>query len=232
MLHHIDCLEFMRGMVERGEKVDCIITDPPYGISYKTNYRNNKNHKFCSEIANDDNLNFLDDFLELSKKILNDNSPIYIFCSWHNADIFKQKIEKIFKIKNMLIWDKENWTAGDLYGAYASRYEILFFATKGRVLLNGRRDNDILRVARVSSDKLLHQNEKPVSLLTWILRKHLNAQVIFDPFMGSASTGLACLLENRKFIGCEIDKEYFDIATKRYNAMQDTLKQSLFYGVD
>lgn len=232
MIHHIDCLEFMRGMVEKGERVNAIITDPPYGISYKTNYRINKNHKFCSEIANDKDLKFLDDFLELSEKILNDNSPIYVFCSWRKVDIFKQKIERVFKIKNMLIWDKENWTAGDLGGAYAGRYEILFFATKGRVLLNGRRDSDILRVARVSSDKLLHQNEKPISLLTWILRKHPNAHTIFDPFMGSGSTGVASLIEGRKFMGCEIDSEYFEIAKRRIEETDKALRQSLFYGID
>lgn len=232
MIQNIDCLEFMRGMVERGERVDAIISDPPYGIGYKTNHRNNKSHKFCSEIANDDDLSFLDDFLEISQKILNDNSPIYVFCSWHKVDIFKQKIERFFKIKNMLIWDKENWTAGDLLGAYAGRYEILFFATKGRVLLNGRRDSDILRVARVSSDKLLHQNEKPISLLTWILRKHPNAKTIFDPFMGSGSTGVASLIEGRKFLGCEIDTEYFEIAKRRIEATDKTLRRSLFYGID
>ncbi|EOI0394546.1 site-specific DNA-methyltransferase, partial [Campylobacter jejuni] len=78
-----------------------------------------------------------------------------------------------------------------------------------------------------------HPTQKPVKLLEKLVLLATNEnETILDPFMGSGSTGLACLFKNRNFIGCEIDKEYFEIAERRLKSTQDTLKQSLFYGMD
>lgn len=78
-----------------------------------------------------------------------------------------------------------------------------------------------------------HPTQKPISLMEKIILMLTNEnETILDPFMGSGSTGLACLFKNRNFIGCEIDKEYFEIAERRLKSTQDTLKQSLFYGME
>lgn len=78
-----------------------------------------------------------------------------------------------------------------------------------------------------------HPTQKPIKLLEKLVLLATNEnETILDPFMGSGSTGLACLFENRNFIGCEIDKEYFEIAERRLKSTQDTLKQNLFYGMD
>lgn len=75
--------------------------------------------------------------------------------------------------------------------------------------------------------------QKPIKLLEKLVLLATNEnETILDPFMGSGSTGLACLFKNRNFIGCEIDKEYFEIAERRLKSTQDTLKQNLFYGMD
>src|SRR5690606_40391432 len=63
---------------------------------------------------------------------------LYIFCSWHKVDIFKQELEKYFKIKNILIWEKNNTGMGDLYGDYAPKYEMCIFINNGKDLNNGR----------------------------------------------------------------------------------------------
>lgn len=78
-----------------------------------------------------------------------------------------------------------------------------------------------------------HPTQKPIKLLEKLVLLATNEnETILDPFMGSGSTGLACLFKNRNFIGCEIDKEYFEIAECRLKSTQDTLKQSLFYGME
>jgi site-specific DNA-methyltransferase (adenine-specific) len=62
----------------------------------------------------------------------------------------------------------------------------------------------------------LHPNEKPVKLLTWLIKSYSNeGETVLDPFMGSGSTGDACRRTGRKFIGCEMDDEFFKIAEKR-----------------
>ncbi|EAI6458933.1 site-specific DNA-methyltransferase [Campylobacter coli] len=78
-----------------------------------------------------------------------------------------------------------------------------------------------------------HPTQKPVKLLEKLVLLATNENdTILDPFMGSGITGVACMLKKRNFIGCEIDKEYFEIAERRLKSTQDTLKQSLFYGMD
>lgn len=78
-----------------------------------------------------------------------------------------------------------------------------------------------------------HPTQKPYRLMEKLILLATNENdTILDPFMGSGSTGIACLFKNRNFIGCEIDKEYFEIAERRLKSTQDTLRQSLFYGMD
>lgn len=136
----------------------------------------------------------------------------YCFCNCDNVEFFKTEIIKHFKFKNILIWVKNNWTAGDLKGAYAKQTEYIIYAVKGRHILNGRRDSDVLFYPRVAGKKQLHQNQKPVELLEYLIKKSSNTgDLVFDPFLGSGSTGVACLNLNRKFIGIELDEEYFNI---------------------
>jgi len=69
---------------------------------------------------------------------------------------------------------------------------------------------------RVSGKSQLHQNQKPIDLLERCIEYHSQVgEVILDPFMGSGSTGVACINTNRKFIGMELEQKYFDIANKR-----------------
>ena len=147
-------------------------------------------------------------------RILKDNTAAYFFCSWHNIDVFKQAIEKKFKIKNILIWEKNNTSMGDLKGSYAPKYEMIIFAHKGRKLLNGFRYADIIKANRTGNKN--HPTEKPVDLLeTFIKNSSGENEVVFDGFMGSGSTGVACVNTGRRFIGIELDDGYFNIAKKR-----------------
>ena len=62
----------------------------------------------------------------------------------------------------------------------------------------------------------LHDTEKPVELMKILVENSSKEnEIVFDPFMGSGTTGVACLQNNRKFIGCEIDEHYFEIAKQR-----------------
>lgn len=94
------------------ESVDLILTDPPYLINYKTNHRKDKAHKFCSTILNDNNYDLVRDYIKQCYRILKNNKAMYMFCNCDKVDFFKQELEKAgFKIKNMIIWVKNNWTA-------------------------------------------------------------------------------------------------------------------------
>ncbi len=215
MIYNKDVLEVVKEI--KNESIDMIFTDPPYLINYKTNYRKNKKHKFCKEIEGDNNVLLIDNFIKEAYRILKNDTAMYICCSWKTSDIFKSLLEKHeFKIKNQIIWVKNNWTAGDLKGQFGQQYEIVFLAVKGKPKFNGKRITDVWNFNRVSGNKQLHQNEKPVELVELCIQKHSKENdLVFDGFAGVGTTGIACKKLNRKYILCEIDKEYFNIMKNR-----------------
>ena len=223
-LIHGDCLEEMQKLADDGVKVDMICTDPPYLINYKTGRRKDKTHDFCKQIANDTNFELIKDIMPLLFELLNQGGAIYMFCNANHIDYFKQQIEQHFTLKNILIWVKNNWSAGDLKGAYAKQTEFILYAVKGRHILNGARDTDTLYYNRVVGNMQLHQNQKPVDLCKYLINKSSNENdTVLDCFMGSGSTGVACLQTNRNFIGIELEEKYYNIAKKRCSTYQSKL---------
>lgn len=218
-IYNIDCLEGMKDIEDKS--IDMIVTDPPYLINYKTNYRKDKEHQFCKVIKNDDNPQLISDYIKECYRIMKDNTAMYMFCNFDKVDFFKQELEKYFKIKNMIVWIKNNWTAGDLKAQFGKQYEIIFLVNKGRKLFNGKRLTDVWDFNRISGKKQLHQNEKPLDLITQCILKHSKENdVVFDGFLGSATTSIACINTNRRFIGFELDTGYFNIANERIVAVK------------
>ena len=136
--------------------------------------------------------------------------------------MFKQAFEKYFKIKNILIWEKNNTSMGDLKADFAPKYEMILFLHKGRRFINGKRDPNIMKFNRTGNK--LHPTEKPVELIEYLLSKFSNEhEIILDPFMGSGTTAIACMNTNRSFIGIELDEKYFQIGVDRVTAHNETL---------
>ena len=214
-IYNEDCILGMKYIED--DSIDLIVTDPPYLISYKTNYRKNKDHDFCKEILNDNNEQLIKDYVKECYRILKDNSAMYIFCSSKTIDFFKQESEANgFKVKNIIVWVKNNWTAGDLKGQFGQQYEFILLLNKGRKEFNGTRLTDVWMFDRVAGKKQLHQNQKPIELIEQCILKHSNeGDIVFDGFMGSATTAVACKNLNRNYIGYELDNTYYKMACER-----------------
>ena len=139
-----------------------------------------------------------------------------MFCSWHHVDFFKQEIEKYFVLKNIIVWNKNNHGSGDLKGSYAPKHEFVLFAHKGRALLQNKRKEDVIDCPKIPSNKLVHPTEKPIELLqTFIQSSSYEGGIVLDGFIGGGSTALACISTGRKYIGFELDKNYYEVATER-----------------
>lgn len=203
-----DCLDVMENIPD--DSVDLVLTDPPYGIKFQSHRRK----IIYNKIQNDNNLNFLDSFFKESLSVMKQNTAIYVFCSWHNVDTFKAVFEKYFKLKNILIWVKNNHGSGDLKSSYAPKYEFVLYGNNGRKGFNFGRKEDVLFFDKTKNK--LHPTQKPIDLLEFFINNSTDEQeAIIDPFMGSGSTGVACLNTGRNFIGIELDKEYFNISCNR-----------------
>jgi len=204
-----DCLELMKEMPDKS--IDLIVTDPPFGMTFRSNYRQIK----YAKIENDDNLDWLPQVAKELYRVAKENSHSYIFCSFHNIDIFKQKFAGGgWRVKNILIWYKNNTGMGDLEGDYAPQYEMILFITKGNKKLSGGRDSNILRAKKTGNN--LHPTEKPEDLIAYLISKSSEVNnLIFDPFMGSWTTARACMDLGRNFIGAELSPEYCEIGKNR-----------------
>ena len=212
-LYKGNCLEVMDNMDD--ESVDLVVTDPPYMIDYQSN-RRKKEDRF-DKIKNDKgNYILIQKYLAECHRIMKDNTAIYCFCSWHNIDFFKQEFEKHFKLKNIIVWNKNNHGTGDLKGSYAPRYEFILFGHKGRTLLREKRIADVIDCAKIPSKKLTHPTEKPQELLEIFIKQSSDEDsVVFDGFMGTGSCGIVANKLNRRFIGVELEDNYFEIAKTR-----------------
>jgi site-specific DNA-methyltransferase (adenine-specific) len=143
-------------------------------------------------------------------RVLANNRHLYCFCRWDTYPIFKAAIEKRFRVKNALVWIKNNHGSGDLTGAYAPQYEMVIFAAKGRRKLNCQRHPDILKYATVSSQARRHPVQKPVDLLQFLIEKSTKpGEIVLDPFAGVGSTALAAKQTGRRYLAFEIDDQFF-----------------------
>ena len=209
-----DALKEMDKLIEQGVKVDAIITDPPYGMSFQSGRRKIKHEK----IKNDDNLDWIDEFAHKCYLLSKNNTAHYVFCSYHKIDIFKQAFEKYFEIKNILVWEKNNKSMGDLKHDFSPKVEFILFMQKGKRKINGKRDPNIFKFAK--TDNKLHPTQKPVDLMSYLIAKFTDENdLVLDPFMGSGTTGVACKKTNRDFIGIEIDENYYKIAKDRIESI-------------
>lgn len=144
--------------------------------------------------------------------------PDIFFCSHHAIDVFKQALERYFKIKNLLVWEKNNHGTGDLKGDFAPKLEFCWFVHKGRALIRGKRDPNILRFARTQNG--LHPTQKPVELMAYLIEKFSDpGDTIFDPFSGSGTTAVAAHQTDRRYVCIEQDVDYYLSACDRVTAL-------------
>ena len=219
-----DCLEILDRLFINGERFNCLITDPPYGIEHKSNRSTNTNSVTKKGILNDgsDNTELLTNVIEKVDKILLNNSHIYWFTRWDRIYLHYPILAKYFNIKNIIIWDKKNHGSGDLFGSYGNRYECIIFCQKGRRLLNEvdgkKRHEDILSIPKIPSNQLIHPHQKPIELLSFFIDKSTNiGEKIIDPFGGVGSIIVAGANKKRDIYAVELDDFYYTEGKKFLN---------------
>ena len=211
-LMHGDCLERMKEIPDGS--VDMVLTDPPYGIDFQSRMRKDKSKRF-KKIANDKKP-FIE-FIHEATRCLSKTGCMIIFCRFDSQAEFSEECKKNgLKVKSQIVWDKVSHGMGDLRGATALQHELAIFATKGAYKFPNKRQKSIVTHKRVPAGKMVHPNEKPISLMVDLVSGYTKkGDVILDCFTGVSPVGVACANLDREFIGIEMDDNYFNIAKDR-----------------
>lgn len=204
--------------------VDLILTDPPYNISkYSTGNINLPNRKSINnDIANWDNIELNpEDYLEDFKRIIKPTGNIFIFTTYNCIGKWHAVFDDHFDTSQIMIWHKTNPVPNIYKKGFLNSCEmIICFWNKGhlwnfidqKTMHNFIESPICMGKERISN----HPTQKPIKVLKHIISIASNPNdVVFDPFMGVASTAIASLEMGRKFYGCEINKDYYQTGIKR-----------------
>jgi len=201
-----DCLEVLPTL----GKMDVCITDPPYG---------QKTHEGARTGSGEGGGEILIDFASISDEVFIDvckaivgfcNRWVVMTCEWQHAI----RLEELGFLVRLGVWVKPNPTpqfTGDRPGTGWEAVAICH--RKGRKRWNGGGHCAVWTCNKISGQ---HPTQKPLPLVTkWVELFSDYSETIFDPFMGSGTTGVACVRTGRKFIGIEREPKYFEIAKRR-----------------
>ena len=194
--------------------IHCIITDPPYGVAFKSNWtKAQKNH--TKVIENDDDLDaavevFYAAMDHLVPKLA-DEADIYVFCDRLMIGEWQLVINALpgITVHNVLVWDKGTPGMGDIQANWAYSFEPIIYAKKGRRFVTNNRRPSIISVPRFAPNTQIHPTQKPVGLMEVLIESSTNKDdLIVDPFAGSGPVVVAAERLGRRAIGIEIDADH------------------------
>ena len=213
--------------------IDSVITDPPYssGGMYRGDRAQKTSDKYIqtgsviterSEFSGDnrDQRSFLtwatlwmSDALQAS----NEGATIMVFTDWRQLPTMTDAVQCGGWVwRNLVTW----WKPGIrmIRGRFSASAEYVVYASRGIPSEGEKSPQNVVKYKPVGGANKTHIAEKPVELLEFLVGVTPEGATVFDPFMGSGTTGVACANLGRKFIGIEIDERAFDVACERIAA--------------
>ena len=221
-----DSLSLMKGMEK--ETVDLVLTDPPYIISKPSGFKSvvNGEKRFAVSTEHGEwdkpenfSLEDLGESINEYYRVLKKHGTAIVFCDLWKISKVKRLMEKAgFKQIRMIEWIKTNPVPLNSKRNYLSNArEIALLGVKvSKPTFNSSYDNGIYQFPICHEKGRFHPTQKPYPLMWALIEKHSNAgDVVLDTFAGAATTLIAAKNLQRKYIGCELDKEYYDKAEER-----------------
>lgn len=201
-LHHGDCLDLLRTIPDA--RMDLVFLDPPYGLN----------------IAAWDTTLPPDELFAATLAILKPGGSLYATCSSHILPTFL----RLLPYRRVIAWGKPNLPLRKHLNEWEWSTEFVVWVTHGEPRVfnkpSGEDARDYWRIpvenGFLRKDTFHHPARKPLALLERIITASTHpGDVVFDPFMGSGTTGVACVNTGRHFIGIEKAQQYYDIARER-----------------
>jgi site-specific DNA-methyltransferase (adenine-specific)/modification methylase len=229
IIENKDCLEYLKTIPDN--YVDLVVIDPPYNVSQKQNIK----YKNLNIVKNFGDWDYGFDpvpVLKEIKRVLKDKGQIYVFCATKQIPIYMNIFEKEWFFRNLLVWYKTNPAPrlSKTNFVFANEYIIYAINEKGRpsestfnFQSHTEMHNTIITSALQGKERMkdekgktAHPTQKPLSILKKLISISSNERdIVLDCFMGVGSTAVACKELSRNFIGCELDKKYWEISKKR-----------------
>lgn len=220
-----DCFNYI-GKINNNS-IDCVLTDPPYLISKKSNFKNSLNLKYKVSIdfgewdKKDIDWNYL--FKEYYRVLRPGGTLIIFFDIWKSNIIRECADINRFKQPRVCSWIKNNPLPVNSKINYLSNSTEYFFTfVKGKKpTFNSEYDNGVYRYPLChGNERFDHPTQKPLGLIKELIVKHSSpGDLILDTFAGTGTTGHACEITGRDYILIEDDKIYFDIIKNRINSI-------------
>lgn len=236
-----DCLKYLKEI--NNNSVDLILTDPPYNLSqYSTGnisfVDKKKNQQLRATLNNDianwdkdfDPSDLKDDFL----RVLKPTGNIFAFTSPNLFGRWHEIYDPIFDSFNFFIWHKTNPAPKIFKAGFLNSCEmVICLWNRGHKWNFGKQDkmhnffesSICMGKERIKNPK--HPTQKPVGILKHLINLSTDKNdIILDPYMGTGSTGVAAIQLKRKFIGIEMDENFFEIANERLKVTQPEIKET------
>lgn len=226
-LRNGDCTQILKTIPSNS--IDCIITDPPYELDNHGG-TNSALAQRCANVR--DNIEFIANGFDYDTvfgefiRVCN-HLNVLIFCSNKQVSKIMSWFEERDYSVTLLVWKKTN-PPPLCNGKHISDLEFIVYVREKGAYWNSDADMSYKykekRYAIVPSANRNHPTEKPVDLMKELVTLHTDVNhTVLDPFMGSGSTGVACMELNRNFIGIELNEEYYSIASNRMNSPCDII---------
>lgn len=219
-----NCFELIK-KVETGS-IDLILTAPPYNLGKHS--RGNLKFAWRQDVNNDiaewdkvdlDPSKIADEFV----RVLKPNGNLFVFCSYNLIGKWYEALDHKFDTFQFMVWHKTNPTPKFYKNGFLNSCEIIICCWNKKHKWNFSKQNEMhnffespicLGKERLQNPK--HPTQKPLKILEHIIKIASDeGDIVFDPFMGVASTGEASLRLKRKFVGIELEKNYFDACEMR-----------------
>ncbi len=245
-----DCMEYMKGLEDNA--FDICITSPPYNMNLRVNAKgdgycsraitkgiSSKYKNYSDNLPMDEYYDFLNSFIKEAARVSNlvflniqqitGNKPAIYRSIGENASILKETI----------IWDKIATSPAINYGTLSSAFEFIFVFGGNPITRQFLDSPNFERgtesnIWRIPTEKRAHADHGagfPLALVNKILHVFgTTGQKIIDPFMGIGTSAISAHYGGFDFVGCEIDKDYYDAAVKRFNL--ETAQVDMFGGCD
>lgn len=224
------CFDFLPTV--ESNSIDLILIDPPYEISRSTNFqsgeetgRDTDRFRISMDFGDwDKNFTGLEKVFKESYRILRDGGTMICFYDlWKIETIKKYYDDNKFKQVRFLEWIKTNPVPINSKINYLTNArEVAVLGIKNsKPTFNSSYDNSIYQYPICQDKGRFHPTQKPVVLMEDLINKHSNeGDTVLDCFAGSGTTGVAALKTGRHFIGCKINKEYYEKSLKRIEGLK------------